>query len=78
MINSSQECEFKTFLFSYRHDGSDWSFEIKAKDERDALARLARLQSATYDGELRYKLPVAAGFIARFYVFMRNLLSPVS
>jgi len=70
-----RESEFRTFLFSYRHDGAEWSLEIKAKNEHDARDRIARLQFATYDGELVAKLPAEAGIFARSYVFMRNLLS---
>lgn len=67
--------ELKTFLFSYRHDGAEWSFEIQATDEQDAKARVDRLCFATYDGELVAKLPVQAGLLVRFYVLARNLLS---
>jgi hypothetical protein len=75
MMNDSSEVEFRTFLFSYRHAGAEWSLEIKARDELDAKARLARLQWASFDGELVAKLPVEAGLLVKSYVFMRNLLS---
>ena len=74
-MHTSSESQFKTFLFSYRHDGGEWSFEIQAKNEHDAKARVASLYFARYDGELVAKLPVAAGSFARFYVMVRNLLS---
>lgn len=67
--------EFETFLFSYRHDGAEWSFEIQAKNEADARARLDRMQFATYDGKLAATIPASAGFLARAYVFIRNLLA---
>lgn len=49
---------FKTYLFSYNHEGASWSFEIKARDQEDAMARLARLPFARYDGELMLSIPV--------------------
>jgi hypothetical protein len=52
------EEKFPTFLFSYRHEGYEWVFEIKARDAQDAKARLAKLSYATYDGELMTKIPV--------------------
>lgn len=74
MMHTS-DSEFRTFLFSYQHDGAEWSFEIKAKDEQDAKARVERLYFATYDGELVAKLSVHAGLLAKIYVLARNLLS---
>jgi hypothetical protein len=49
--------DFKTYLFSYAHDGSRWSFEIQARDQEDAMARLNRIPFAAYDGELKLSIP---------------------
>jgi hypothetical protein len=57
--------KFQTFLFSYSHDGSRWSFEIKAKDRKDAMARLNRISFARYDGELKASIPVTPTSIWR-------------
>ena len=65
----------ETYLFSYRHDGAEWSLEIKARDEADARARLDRIQHARFDGKLVATVPAATGAIARVYVFIRNFLA---
>lgn len=64
---------YKTYLFSYRHDGAQWSFEIPAKDAEDAKTRLARLICAKLDGELVAKLPATVGFFVWFLTYLRNL-----
>jgi hypothetical protein len=48
----------KTYLFSYRYEGANYAFEIPAESAEDARRRVARLQYATYDGELVAKVPV--------------------
>ena len=65
---------FKTYLFSYSHEGAEWCLEIKARDMQDAKARLARLPFARYDGELYAVIPASAGWLARLIVFVRNRL----
>jgi len=49
---------FNTYLFSYRHAGAVWGFEIKASSPEDAKARVAKLVFATYEGELVTRIPV--------------------
>jgi hypothetical protein len=49
---------FKTYLFSYEHEGSSWVLEIKAPDAQDAKARMRKLYAATFDGEMVAKLTV--------------------
>jgi len=66
--------EFRTHLFSYSHDGARWTIEIKARNADDARARIGKLSYATYDGELIAKLPGQAGWLARFSVWLRNVL----
>ena len=63
---------FKTFLVSYRHDGTEWMLELKARDRKDAEARLARLVFATLDGELVARVPAALGPFAALAVMIRN------
>lgn len=69
---------YKTYLFSYRHNGAEWNFEIQATSEADAKARVAKLAYASYDGELIAKIPASLGFIPRLMVSVRNTLSLLS
>jgi len=66
---------FKTFLVSYRYDGSEWGLHIKARDFDDAKARLARLQYATVDGELAATIPASLGPTAPIITYVRNAFS---
>ena len=50
--------DFETHLFSYQYEGSSWVLEIKAESPEDARRRIARLQSATYDGVLVAKVSI--------------------
>jgi hypothetical protein len=43
---------FKTYLFSYQHQGAKWAFDIKATSPEDAKVRLSKIAGARYDGEL--------------------------
>lgn len=74
MINTFQK-EFKTYLFTYHHNGAEWVIELKAESEQDALARRAKLVNARLDGELVAKLPQSTGWLARLLVKARNLFS---
>lgn len=47
----------KTYLFSYRHEGAECVFEIRADSADDARRRVAQLQHATLDGELVARVP---------------------
>lgn len=57
---------FKTYLFSYQHDGASWVLELKAATQEDAMRRLSKLQYATYDGHLIAKIGAPAGITALF------------
>jgi len=59
------DTEYRTYLFSYYHEGSCWAFEIKARDADDAHARLTRLPYASFDGELIMSVPVPSGILQR-------------
>jgi hypothetical protein len=50
--------KFQTYLFSYRHNGANWAFDIQATSPEDAKARLAKIARASYDGELKVSIPV--------------------
>jgi len=44
---------YKTYLFTYRFDGHAWEFQILAKSQEEALARLRCIKfNAEYSGEL--------------------------
>ena len=70
--------KYKTYLFSYRHNGAEWNFEIQAASEADAKARLAKLANARYDGELVTKVPVSLGLVPKLLVTARNTLSQLT
>ena len=40
------------YLFEYRHEGSDWALEVRARDMEDAKARLRTLPWAKFMGEI--------------------------
>lgn len=64
----------RTFLFSYRYNGSEWSLEIPAESAREARERLSAMSFARMDGELIAKFPVATGPIVRLTVWLKNIL----
>lgn len=74
MLGSS-DTGFRTYLFSYSHEGARWSFEIQARDPDDARARLNRLVFATYDGEVKARVPAQCGIVARLAVALCNLFA---
>jgi hypothetical protein len=51
-MESDLSDDYRTFVFSYPHEGSMWDLDIKARDADDAKARLASLMDATFDGEV--------------------------
>lgn len=65
--------QFKTFVCSYRYDGGEWTFSIKALDRGDAERRLGVIKGwGRVDGELMAVIPAEIGFIARWSVAIRN------
>ena len=50
--------KFRTYLFSYQHNGANWAFDIKATSPEDARVRLAKIAQARFDGELMASIPV--------------------
>lgn len=68
--------DFKTFLCSYRYDGAEWTFSIKACDQDDAERRFAVIKSwGRIDGELMMTIPGRVGFLADWIVAVRNWLA---
>jgi len=71
MKNPSPE-KFRTYLFSYTHNNSEWGFEIQAESEEDAKSRVSKMMYAKYDGELAMKIPAQLGFFPRLLVTLLN------
>jgi hypothetical protein len=67
----------KTYLFSYRHQDAEWSFEVQADDERDARVRVYKMGMARFDGALIVKVPTYVGLVMRPIVWLRNKLKEV-
>ena len=67
------EEEFTNHLFTYRYQDEEWSFVIPATSKEDAEARLAQMQWARYEGDNAFMVPASMGWLARAYVWVRNL-----
>ena len=72
--------KWETYLYSYRHDGKQWGFELQATSFDDAQARLAAIHfTGELDGVLGGTIPVNEAtalpllVIARTYTWIRNL-----
>lgn len=56
---SSDTTSETLFTCSYRHAGSQWAFDIYARDEADAHARLQAIRTTgQVDGEVGARIPV--------------------
>ena len=64
--------KFKTYLFRYTHNNSEWGFEIQAENEEDAKLRVSKMTYAKYDGELAMKVASQLGLLPRFFVMILN------
>lgn len=65
--------EFKTFLLSYRHEGSAWSAQINAASFDDAERRLRSMaMNGKVDGQLIASIPANA-----FTHFPVSILLPI-
>lgn len=72
-METSQLAEdFKVHLFTYEHEGAMWSFDIPARDERDARARLRKLVTAECNGTLVCRIPYVLGPLAAVLCGLRN------
>ena len=69
--------EFKTYLFSYQHEGSSYVLELKADSMEDAKRRIGRLQYAHYDGEMIAKIaatPIFRGLLSSTLTLLIRLI----
>jgi hypothetical protein len=65
--------KYPNFLFSYRMDGSQWSFSLPAKDFDDAQRRLAAIaMTGKVDGECFAQIPAYRGFWVPAWVWLKN------
>ena len=67
----------KTYLFSYNYQGAECVFEIRADSTEDAKRRVARIQYATFDGELVAKIPASKSMTAILSPLLRFLISVI-
>jgi hypothetical protein len=63
----------KKFLFSYRYQGDEYSFDIPAETQKEAEFRLKQMQTAKYDGEVMATVPAELGWLAKLVVWWKNL-----
>lgn len=66
--------ELRKYLFSYRYEGAEYSFEIPAYSVEEAKGRAKAIGMNRYDGELVATIPAypGGGIIARMIVAVRN------
>ena len=67
--------QYKRYLVSYRHDGSQWNIELPATDREDAHRRLSQLTLGRIEGEIIADIPGALGPLAALAAFTRNLFA---
>lgn len=73
MLETPKSLGLRTYLFTYRYDGAEWSMEIVAQSAREVKERIGALTLAQYDGELIVKVPALAGPLARLAVWLKNV-----
>jgi hypothetical protein len=69
--------DYKPFLCEYPFDDGVWSFEIMARSQSDAEARIRAMPWASVKGELVARIPAAptAGLFLGLTVALRNWLT---
>lgn len=61
----------KTYSFSYRHNGKDWSLNYFADNEEDAKRKLQSIKSnANLDGEVVVSASIP--FISRLFAILKK------
>ncbi len=73
-MNPSEE--LKTYLFTYQCDGIEYALRVPAYSQLEATARVRRMSTAIYDGEVVAKIPMSLGWYARVLVALRNAFHP--
>jgi len=64
--------EFKPYLVSYRHNGSEWNAHIMAESFADARERLGKLALGRVEGVSVARIPGAFGIFGALAAFLRN------
>jgi hypothetical protein len=64
--------ELKTYLFTYQCDGAEYALRVPAESQQAALARVRRMSTAIFDGEVIAKIPMSLGWSARALTALRN------
>ena len=64
--------KLKTFLFSYQCDGVPYNLHVSAYSQAEAVARVRRMATAIYDGEVVAKIPTPLAWPARALALVRN------
>jgi len=69
--------EYKTYTCSYRFDGGEWGFTIKARSFEEAQRRVKAMVWASVDGELHAIIPTApgAGLLVRACCWIMNSIA---
>lgn len=65
--------DFKPYLVSYRHDGSEWNIEMMARSHSDAQERLGKLVFGRVEGAIALKVPDVVAPLAPFITWLCNL-----
>jgi hypothetical protein len=61
----------RTYSFSYRHNGKDWSLNYFADNEEDAKRKLQSIKSnADFDGEVVVSASIP--FISRLFAILKK------
>ena len=66
------ETTYEKHMFTYRHDGAEWTLTLNATNADDARARIGKLAYATYDGVIGSEMPALLAPIGILSVWARN------
>lgn len=72
MTNLSRK--LRTFLFTYECDGVPYNLHVPAYSQAEAVARVRRMSTAIYGGEVVAKIPIPLAWPARALALVRNTL----
>jgi hypothetical protein len=62
----------KSFLCEYKFQGSTWAIELRAESHKEAEERLEQISHGKVLGEIKTKLPVGIGWLAKLWVMVKN------
>lgn len=70
----TNDSEHKYYTCEYSYEGERWAIEIAAASWEDAEARLKRLAHGKVKGELKAIVPYKIGWLAKAWVWLRQIL----